>query len=223
MATHIIGDIHGCFCELCDLLDALGPTAADRLVFVGDLVVRGPENARVVQLFLDDTLPNATVILGNNEVKLRPTIAGDPTYSVPAVHFAIDQLREAGILDAALDLFDSFPLSVDLGSTAVVHAGVRPGVALADQTREDLIKIKTVDDGLLEPRMWWDCYEGPQLIIYGHHVTRDPRVHPFSLGIDTGCVYGGRLTAYTLETASFTSVAARQTYYRHPGKYYLFE
>jgi serine/threonine protein phosphatase 1 len=222
MLTHVIGDVHGCYRELCELLDALAPASDDRLIFVGDLVVRGPENAKVVQLFLDGELSHATVLLGNNEVKLRPTLEGDPTYAVPAVHFALSQLRNAGILDAALELFESFPLYADLGETAVVHAGVRPGVALAEQRPDDLIKIKTIDDQADSP-MWYEHYSGPQRIVFGHHVLRDPLVLPHAIGIDTGCVYGGRLTALTLETETITSVRAAETYYRHPGKWYLFE
>src|ERR1043166_8907317 len=56
LATHVIGDVHGCYEELCDLLDALGPTGDDRLVFVGDLVVRGPDSASVVDLVLSGPL-----------------------------------------------------------------------------------------------------------------------------------------------------------------------
>jgi serine/threonine protein phosphatase 1 len=222
MATHVIGDVHGCYRELCDLLATLGPGDDDRLIFVGDLVIRGPENASVVRLFTDDALPNATVILGNNEEKLRPTLAGDPTYANAAVLGTIDQLREAGLLDAALDLFDSFPLYVDLGEHWIVHAGVRPGIPLAEQDRDDLLKLKTLDGDPCSP-MWWEQYDGPNRVIFGHHVTRAPMVLPYAVNLDTGCVYGGSLTAYTIETGTITSVRARETYYRHPAKYYLFE
>ncbi len=221
MATHIIGDIHGCYRELCELLELLSPTSDDRLIFVGDLVVRGPDNASVVRMFLDEELPNATVLLGNNEEKLRPTLAGDPTYASPAVLEAIRQLNEAGILDAALALFETFPLFADLGDTAVVHAGVRPGIPLAEQMHDDLVKMKTVD-GTPDGPMWWESYDGPHRVVFGHHVLRDPLVLPHAVGIDTGCVYGGKLTAFTLETEAFTSVRAADTYHRHPGKWFLF-
>lgn len=222
MATHVIGDVHGCSRELGELLERLAPGPDDRLIFVGDLVVRGPDNVGVVRLFAESRLPNATVLLGNNEEKLRPTLDGDPTYATPAVLACIAELRGAGLLDEALALFESFPLYVDLGDTAVVHAGVRPGVPLCEQTRDDLLKIKTAD-GTAGGPMWWEAYDGPPRIVFGHHVLRDPLVLPHAVGLDTGCVYGGSLTAYTLETGAFTSVRAAETYYRHPGKYYLFE
>lgn len=221
MATHVIGDIHGCYREMCELLDRLSPTADDTLIFVGDLVVRGPENAAVVRRFLTGDLAEATVLLGNNEVKLRPTLEGDPTYASPAVLATIEQLRDAGILEEALVFFEGLPLYVDLGDTAVVHAGVRPGRPLAEQMREDLIKIKTLD-GSAEGPMWYEMYRGPQRIVFGHHVSRDPLMLRHVVGIDTGCVYGGSLTAFTLETGVFTRVKAAETYYRHPGKWHLF-
>lgn len=222
MATHVIGDVHGCHDELSELLDGLGPTSEDRLIFVGDLVVRGPDNAGVVRRFLDGDLESATVILGNNEDKLRPTLAGDPTYATPAVFETIRQLRDAGILEASLELFDRFPLLVELDDVVVAHAGVRPGVPMYAQARADLLKIKTVD-GLPNGTMWWETYDGPATVVFGHHVLRNPLQLPKAIGIDTGCVYGGRLTALTLETGVFTAVQARRTYYRHPGKAYLFE
>lgn len=222
MATHVIGDVHGCYREMCELLDRLELTTGDRLIFVGDLVVRGPDNANVVRFFVEERLPNMAALLGNNEEKLPPTLAGDPTYASPAVLATIEQLRAADLLDAALALFASLPLYVDLGDTAVVHAGVRPGVPLENQMRDDLLKIKTAD-GTPNSPMWWEVYDGPKRVLFGHHVLRDPLVLPHAIGLDTGCVYGGNLTAYTLETGEFTSVRAADTYYRHPGKYYLFE
>ena len=191
------------------------------MIFVGDLVVRGPENAAVVRLILEDSLPNVTVLLGNNEEKIRPTLEGDPRYATPAVLHTIEQLREAKLLDAALDLFARFPLMVDAGSHVIVHAGVRPGVALAEQARDDLLTIKSVGPTTDGP-MWWESYDGPDRIVFGHHVFRDPLELPSAIGIDTGCVYGGALTALTLDTGVFTSVRAAETYYRHPGKWHLF-
>jgi serine/threonine protein phosphatase 1 len=222
VATHVIGDVHGCYEELCDLLTAVGPTSDDRVVFVGDLVVRGPDSAGVTRLAMSGQLPNQTVILGNNEAKLRPTLDGDPTYATPPVLRTLEQLREAGILAEALDFFDSLPLYLDLGDHWIVHAGVRPGVPLGEQSRSDLLRIKTLD-GTPEGPMWFEVYEGPPTVVFGHHVVKDPLILPHAVNVDTGCVYGGRLTALTLETGAVTSVRARDVYYRIPQKAFLLE
>jgi diadenosine tetraphosphatase ApaH/serine/threonine PP2A family protein phosphatase len=222
VATYIIGDVHGCYEELCELLSSIGPTADDRVIFVGDLVVRGPDSASVARLAMNGTIPNQTVILGNNEAKLRPTLGGDPTYATPAVLRTLEQLRSAGILAEALDYFDALPLYLDLDAYAIVHAGVRPGRPLAEQSRGDLLRIKTLD-GTPEGPMWYDEYDGPQTVIFGHHVVKDPLFLPFAINIDTGCVYGGKLTALELGTMSVTSVRAKDVYYRIPQKAFLLE
>jgi serine/threonine protein phosphatase 1 len=222
VATYIIGDVHGCYGELCELLTLIAPTSDDRVVFVGDLVVRGPESASVVKLAMGGSLPNQVVILGNNEAKLRPTLGGDPTYATPAVLRTIEQLRAAGILEDALDFFDTFPLYLDLGDDVVVHAGVRPGVPLADQAPGDLLRIKTLD-GTPEGRMWFDDYHGPQRVLFGHHVMKDVTRLSHAVGLDTGCVYGGKLSALALETDEIASVRARDVYYRIPQKAFLLD
>jgi serine/threonine protein phosphatase 1 len=222
VATHIIGDVHGCYRELCELLERLGPGSEDRIVFVGDLVVRGPDNPSVVRLVADGALANVTVVLGNNEAKLRPVLAGDPRYATPVVLAAIEQLRSAGMLEETLALFDTFPLYVDLGSHAVTHAGVRPGRPLAEQSREDLLQIKTLD-GTPDGPLWWEQYYGPEVIVFGHHVVKTPRFLPHAVAIDTGCVYGGHLSAFTIETGRITSVRAADVYYQNPTKAFLLE
>jgi serine/threonine protein phosphatase 1 len=222
MRTHIIGDVHGCYSELCDLLSALAPASDDRLIFVGDLVVRGPDNAGVVRLLMKDGLPNTTILLGNNEEKLRPTLEGSPRYAVPPVLKAIEQLREAGLLDDALAWFETFPLYVDLGAHWIVHAGVRPHLPLDRQTHADLVSIKTID-GSPDGPMWWDHYAGENVVVFGHHVLKDVTFRANSIGLDTGCCYGGRLSALTLDTYEVTSVRAREVYHRIPQKAFLLE
>jgi serine/threonine protein phosphatase 1 len=220
VVTHIIGDVHGCYEELSDLLELIGPASDDRVVFVGDLVVRGPDSASVTRLAMSGSIRNQTVILGNNEAKLRPTLEGDPTYATPVVLRTLEQLRAAGILAEALDYFDTLPLSLDLGDHVVVHAGVRPGVPLAEQSRSDLLRIKTLD-GTPDGPMWYERYYGPQTVVFGHHVVKEPLFLPFAINIDTGCVYGGKLSALTLETGAVRSVRARDVYYRIPQKAFL--
>lgn len=222
MRTLIIGDVHGCYEELCELLDRLAPRSDDRLIFLGDLVVRGPDSAGVVRLLMREGLPNTTILLGNNEEKIRPTLEGSPRYAVPPVFKAIEQLRKAGLLEDALAWFATFPLFVDLGRFWIVHAGVRPGIPLQEQRREDLLNMKSVE-GTPDGTMWWDAYTGENVVVFGHHVLKDVTFRPNSIGLDTGCCYGGKLSALTLETMEVTSVRAREVYHRIPQKAFLLE
>ena len=103
---------------------------------------------------------------------------------------------------------------IDLGSHLVVHAGVRPGVALDRQSVEDLTEIRTLgeDRTSREGTPWYDVYEGEKIVLFGHWPAGELRRGPRAIGIDTGCVYGYQLTAYIIETEEEVRVQARQAY-----------
>lgn len=97
------------------------------------------------------------------------------------------------------------------------HAGVLPGVAPESCSIEVLTRVRR-RDGAGEP-WWYEVYDGPDLVLFGHTPSRIPRMRRahgrlVALGLDTGCVYGGRLTAYSPERDAFVSVAAARAYAR---------
>jgi hypothetical protein len=111
------------------------------------------------------------------------------------------------------------PSYIDLGTHAVVHAGVRPGVSLSRQTRLDLAFLRTVE-GRPESRSgtpWFNCYRGKRTVVFGHWVFQQPFIGDHAIGIDTGCVYGGKLTALILPERLLVQVNARRTYVRRGG------
>ncbi|MBK7874815.1 MAG: hypothetical protein IPJ77_03535 [Planctomycetes bacterium] len=98
-----------------------------------------------------------------------------------------------------------------------VHAGLEPGLVAEENSIDVLTSVRRLD----EPgRPWWyEVYGGPDLVLFGHTPSRVPRVQrhrgrAVAIGLDTGCVYGGRLTAYSPEKDEFQSVAARLAYAR---------
>jgi diadenosine tetraphosphatase ApaH/serine/threonine PP2A family protein phosphatase len=95
----------------------------------------------------------------------------------------------------------------------VVHAGLRPGRSLAEQDLTDLTEIRQVVIRDKETP-WFDVYDGDQTVIFGHWVFGEPVVKANAIGIDTGCVYGGRLTACVLPERNLVSVPARRAYAR---------
>ena len=107
----------------------------------------------------------------------------------------------------------ALPPYLDLGDYLVVHAGLRPGRSLADQDIRDLTEIRrvVVDDKEIP---WFDVYNGNPTVIFGHWVFSEPLVRKNALGIDTGCVYGGRLTACVLPQRDLVSIPARRAYAR---------
>jgi diadenosine tetraphosphatase ApaH/serine/threonine PP2A family protein phosphatase len=96
----------------------------------------------------------------------------------------------------------------------VVHAGVRPGVALSGQTVEDLTELRTLGEDRTnrDGTPWYEQYDGDKIVLFGHWPAPAPRRAPRAIGLDTGCVYGYQLTAYIIETEEFLSVEARRVY-----------
>ncbi len=103
---------------------------------------------------------------------------------------------------------------IDLGSHAVVHAGVRPGIALSQQSPNDLMELRTLgaDRTSREGIPWYEVYDDTKVILFGHWPYPKPRIAKRAIGLDTGCVYGHRLTGYVVETGEFIDVPAREAY-----------
>ena len=231
--TLIVGDVHGCAAELDALLEQLAVGDGDQLVFVGDLVARGPDSRRVLQRVRE---LGARSVIGNHEERLLSArdarSRGQPGPRLgPAHRRVFDELDEA---DWAL--LESLPLSIDLPDhdLRVVHAGVVPGVPFDEQDPWLLTHIRTLDaEGIPSHRFggtpWGASYVGGPHVVFGHNARLAPQLHPDATGLDTGCVYGGRLTALVLGAGekpppvaeradALSSVPARQTYVDYGGK-----
>jgi hypothetical protein len=208
--TVVVGDIHGCYDELVALVEMVGLGDGDRLVCVGDLVVKGEKSREVLEFFMRDA--RFSSVLGNHDRALLQAWKGERAELKPAQEKCRAQLDAGRERYAAF--LDSLPLFIDLGSHVVVHAGLRPNVALAEQTVEDLTELRTLgpDRTSREGTPWYEVYEGERVALFGHWPMTPPRRGPRALGLDTGCVYGYSLTAYVVETGEFYSVPARRTY-----------
>ncbi len=214
--TIVIGDIHGCFDELKDLLKLVEFEKGDRVVAVGDLIVKGDKNREVLDLFIQDE--RFSSVIGNHDRVLRQHWRGEPVRLTPAQKAARDELETNR--DCYSAYLQSLPFLVDLGSHLVVHAGVRPGVRLKHQMASDLTGLRTM--GANPARKmgvpWYEVYRGRKIVLFGHWPAAAPRRARRAIGLDTGCVYGGRLTAYIIESNQFVSVPARRPYDR-PKRY----
>jgi hypothetical protein len=208
--TIVVGDLHGCFDELTELLEraAFGPD--DRVVCVGDLVVKGEKSREVLDLFLSDA--RFSSVRGNHDAAVLRALRGKKKGLKPAQKKCRRELKDGRERYAAL--LESLPLWIDLGTHVVVHAGLRPGVALAEQSEEDLLELRTLgpDRTSREGTPWYEVYDGDRVALFGHWPSAEPRRGPRAIGLDTGCVYGHRLTAYVIEEDRFVSVPARRAY-----------
>ena len=208
--TIVVGDIHGCFDELTDLLDLIKLQKDDRVVAVGDLITKGPKDREVLDLFISDR--RFSSVVGNHDRKIRQKLRGEPMRLTKEQRKTLVELERDREGYAAY--LRSLPYTIDLGSHLVVHAGVRPGVSLEEQMASDLTEIRTMgaDPSRRRGLPWYKVYQGRQTVLFGHWPSERPRRGPNAIGLDTACVYGGRLTAFIIDIQEFVSVEARDHY-----------
>ncbi len=194
--TVVVGDVHGCRAELEALLGRVGLVSGDRLVMVGDLVVRGPDPAGTLDLLAS---VGARSVRGNHEDRLLRCRAGAAPIG------DAQRATMAALADRHWALLASFPLWLDLPEhgVRVVHAGVVPGVPIERQAPRALMYMRGLDRAgqpveKRVPEVWGAFYDGPPHVVFGHNAQAEPQIHPAATGLDTSAVYGGRLTAMVL-------------------------
>lgn len=249
MRTIVVGDVHGCLEELQELLRVCHyHSLKDRLVFLGDLIDRGPFPLGVIEFV---SALNVPCVMGNHEEKairwknheLRRRY--DPSYKNP-MRVSLERAREwASFPPDSWAFLELLPFKVRLGGGwAAVHAGVRGGLSLNEQFPYEMLRLRYLrksDRGMahLSEKItaethdhWTELWAGPESIVYGHQVYQDgPHIMKrrvagdkwvWTVGIDTGCCYGGHLTAMLMTISDrdpeaapdidFCSVPARKKY-----------
>ena len=217
MRTIIVGDVHGCRSELEGLLDRVAFSSGDRLVFVGDLVARGPDSLGVLDIVRRS---GAIVVRGNHEQKLldwrharAAWMHGQAAAKPPIGRMHRDIARSLRPVDWTL--LETAPLFVELPEhgACVVHAGLIPGIALEAQSPRTLMRVRSLrvegrQRGRAASVLWGAAYAGPPHVLFGHNAAPGLQLHPWATGLDTGCVYGGRLTAMVLAMGQHVPRAA---------------
>ena len=211
-----IGDIHGCHVEFAELLARLALAKTDRVVLLGDLVNRGPDSVRVIDLAREC---RATALLGNHELRLlKFRRTGDRKFIKETDLETGEKLRPED-----WTYLEAMPLTYEEPelNLVFVHGGFIPGEPWQKQPAEVVTRIQVINrEGRAAKRSdepgapaWADLWSGPPFVVYGH--TPRPYIYrlKWSLGIDTGCVLGGHLTAYELPEKRFVQVKARQRYW----------
>ena len=203
----VIGDVHGCLAELLDLLKALDVQPQDELISVGDLICKGPDSLGVLNWARNT--PNLKCILGNHELRFlehwrRGKVSKQKSYDQETY----DQLGSS--YEECMRFLDSLPFFLHDNELLVVHAGIRPHKNSPEaQDPQDLVSLRILPDGKTH---WYEAYADDKLIVFGHWARPDPLVRKNAIGLDTGCVYGGALSALVLPERRIISVPARRVY-----------
>jgi polynucleotide kinase-phosphatase len=232
----IIGDVHGCFDELCELLTLLGydiqsansgfrvtAPPGRKAVFLGDLVDRGPDTPSVLRLVMsmvnDGT---AYCVPGNHDMKLHKYLKGQSLQLTPGLAVtALQMAQETETFRIAVCEFLYRLVShyvFDHGRLVVAHAGLREEMhgRASGAIRSFCLYGETTGEtdefGLPVRYNWAGEYRGQAKVVYGHTPVPEAEWFNRTLDIDTGCVFGGRLTALRYPEEEFVSVKARKVY-----------
>lgn len=232
----VIGDVHGCLPELLALLEKLGYTVRKteagydvghltgrKPVFVGDLCDRGPDTPGVFRVVMDLVQRGAAYcVLGNHDDKLLRWLKGTPTKLTHGLAQSVEQFEKEPpeFREQVAAFLTKLPthLVLDGGKLVVAHAGlpaemhgrvsgkVRAFALYGDTTGES-------DEFGLPVRLNWAAhYRGRATVVYGHTPTLSPAWENRCICIDTGCVFGGRLTALRYPDPELVTVPAERQY-----------
>ncbi len=239
----IIADVHGCFDEVCDLLRLLGyriaevmtndqsyryevcPPNGRKAVFLGDLVDRGPKIPQVLSLVMSMIESGvALCVPGNHDIKLMQRLRGRDVKISHGLVQSLSQLEKEphGFKNRVADLIErlaSFYL-LDDGKLVVMHDGMKEDLQMRGSRKVRDFALygevtgKLDEFGLPVRNNWAAENHGQAIVVYGHTPVQEPEWLNQTINIDTGCVFGGKLTALRYPERELVSVAARQTYYR---------
>lgn len=214
--VYAIGDVHGCLERLVAIHELIAEDLAERptkhatLIHLGDYVDRGPESAQVVDWLLSGPpVPTSTIVnlMGNHEHLMLNALASGQTEAAEVwlANGGSDSLMSWGVPRGApqadwagrvpvphLTFLRDLPTHARIGPYLFVHAGIRPGLALEQQSRHDMLWIR---EPFLSSRL-----DHGFVVVHGHTPRQEPTVRPNRIGIDTGAVMGGALTCVVLET-----------------------
>lgn len=217
----VIGDVHGHYQALVKLLEAIAPTSEDQIYFLGDLIDRGPDSAKVVELVISNQYQ---CLLGNHEDMLLAAV-GDGKLNRDSFHvwlysggYATLESYQNNIPQKHLDWLQELPLYLDLGDVWLVHAGVDPNLPLEKQSAAQFCWIRRPFHSATEP------YFSDKLIVTGHTITFTlPGVKPGKLAqgpgwlnIETGAYHpkSGWLTAFEVDQEIIHQVNTQDHSYR---------
>jgi protein phosphatase len=239
----VLTDVHGCLDEFGDLLERMGygrPKRPDRdpwqvpegrhLVIAGDIVDRGPGIAGLLRVAMAMVKAGTmSVTIGNHDDKVLRALRGRPVKVSQGLEASLAQLQQesGGFRRKVIDFIASMPshLVLDEGRLVVAHAGLpeemhgNTGGRVREVAMYGLTQPGEDEWGLPLRIDWAASYSGPATVVYGHTPVVEPVWVNNTIDIDTGCVFGHRLTALRYPERELVSVSARGVYQEKGGPF----
>lgn len=224
----VVGDIHGCFDELKELLTNLKFNyEKDFLISAGDLCDRGPKSLNVLRFFV--SCPHTLMVEGNHDSKLKRYLKGNKVVVNQGLEKTVselDSLKTTSIVDyqtliiKTLSYIESSPQIIKLPNFKgkeqyLVHAGINASKGIYAQSYNDSLYLRNIGgDGYFDPSgdVWYNRLSGNYRVICGHIIHENPRPTPNVICLDGGCVTGGTLRAM-VDGDKIFEIRARKTYY----------
>lgn len=223
--TILIGDVHGCYMELVELLSIVNAShKSDRIIFLGDLVHKGPMSAEVLNLVYENQWE---VILGNHDDFFLNALQGK---NKPYQEYSDILPRLKMKKEKLMQWYLNCPLIVEGKDWLAVHGGIDPeGIVLKEPDREILMNLRywhtkenkpvhaSGHTGIKSSWVpWYECLNTEiflkKRIFYGHWAKISVQIHGNGkiIGLDTGCCYGGKLSGYIVEENKLVQVESKQ-------------
>ena len=211
--TFIVGDVHGCFQEFLELLDkAQYKAETHRLILVGDIINRGPSSFKMLKWVKDN---QAEIVRGNHEQAFLSSIEKNKWTNPLFKQLKTEMKRE---LNQWVKWLAELPYYIEEKDFLVVHAGLVPQEKPQDSKPHFLMNIRTWD-GLGKDIKneknppWYKFYKNKKLVIYGHWAKQGLKIRANTIGLDSACVYGKKLSGVLLPEKTIFQVQARKNYY----------
>ena len=211
--TLIIGDIHGCFHEFLALLKKTNYTAkTHRLILVGDIISRGPFSLKMLNWVKDHKIE---MVRGNHEQAFL-TCFEKNKWPSPSLKKLKEEMK--GDLKGWVKWLSALPFYIEEKDFLVVHAGLAPNKKLEDSKPFFLMNIRTWDGQGKDIKNeknppWYQFYKKNKLVVYGHWAKQGLKIRANTIGLDSGCVYGNKLSAVLLPEKIIFQEPALKNYY----------
>ena len=209
----IIGDVHGCFKEFLALLNKADyRSETHRLILVGDIINRGPFSLEMLKWVKTN---GVEMVRGNHEQAFIRGVRGSGLLSPILQKLKKDMEKD---LNQWLEWLESLPFYIEDKNFLVVHAGLVPEEHPKHSDPHLLMNIRTWDSQGKDIKNefhppWYSFYKDKKPVIYGHWANQGLNVRKNTIGLDTGCVYGYKLSGVLLPEKKILQVPALKNYY----------